>query len=65
MLINKNITVNGTYLAENDNADGYSSVEVDVPNTYTAVDEGKVVNNGDLVSQTSTTATVNGTIDTT
>ena len=43
----------------------YSTVTVSVPNTYTSSDEGKVVSNGGLVSQTSTTATTNGTIDTT
>ena len=30
-LIPKTITENGTYAAEDDNADGYSEVEVDVP----------------------------------
>lgn len=64
-LITKNITSNGTYNASSDNADGYSSVSVDVPNTYTQSDEGKVVQSGALVSQTSTSATTNGTIDTT
>lgn len=38
---------------------------VDVPNTYTASDEGKVVSGGELVGQTSRTVTENGTIDTT
>ncbi len=36
-----------------------------LPNTYALGDEGKVVDNGALVSQTSTNATVNGTYDTT
>ena len=65
-LITKNIVLNGTYNASSDSADGYSSVDVQVPNTYAAADEGKVVNNGALVSQTSTTVTTNNTtVDTT
>lgn len=66
-LIKKNITANGTYTASGDNADGYSSVSVDVPNSYTQADEGKVVSNGALVAQTamSTEITANDTYDTT
>ena len=64
-LITKDITANGSYAASDDDADGYSAVSVDVANTYTAQDEGKVVSNGALVAQTSTNATANGTIDTT
>lgn len=64
-LITKSITSNGTYNASSDSADGYSSVSVAVPNTYTASDEGKVVSQGALVSQTATSTNVNGTIDTT
>jgi hypothetical protein len=65
VLIEKSVTQNGAYNAEDDEADGYSAVTVNVPNSYAAGDEGKVVNNGALVSQTSTTATTNGTINTT
>lgn len=65
ILIEKTITTNGEYSAVDDEADGYSSVSVDVANSYTASDEGKVVSSGELVAQTSTTATANGTIDTT
>lgn len=66
-LIEKSITENGEYNASDDNADGYSKVTVDVPNTYTAQDEGKVVDNGVLVAQTamSSEVTENGTVDTT
>lgn len=64
-LISKTITANGEYDAEDDEADGYSDVAVNVPNSYAAADEGKVVSNGALVAQTSTTVTQNGTIDTT
>lgn len=64
-LITKSITQNGTYSASDDSADGYSEVSVDVANSYTAQDEGKVVSSGQLVAQTSTTATANGTINTT
>ena len=46
-------------------ADGYSSVTANVPNTYTTEDEGKVVNNGALTSQTSTNINSNGTVNTT
>lgn len=61
----KTITANGTYSASSDNLDGYSEVTANVPNTYAAADEGKVVDNGELVSQTSATYTANDTYDTT
>lgn len=61
----KTITANGTYTAASDNLDGYDEVVANVPNTYTASDEGKVVSNGALTAQTSRTATSNGTYDTT
>ena len=66
-LIEKSITENGVYNASEDSADGYSKVTVEVPNTYTAEDEGKVVDNGALVAQTamSSEVTENGTVDTT
>lgn len=66
-LIEKSITENGEYNASDDSADGYSKVTVDVPNTYTAQDEGKVVDNGALVAQTAypTEITENNTYDTT
>ncbi len=61
----KTITANGTYLASADNLDGYDEVIANVPNTYAAADEGKVVNNGALASQTAATYTTNDTYDTT
>lgn len=61
----KAITMNGSYAASVDNLLGYSTVSVNVPNSYTATDEGKVVSNGTLVSQTSATYTSNATYDTT
>ena len=63
----KSIVANGTYQAESDNLDGYSSVSVAVPNTYAVGDEGKVVSNGALVAQTamSSNITENGTVNTT
>ena len=64
-LITKSVTQNGTYSASDDSADGYSSVSVDVANSYTASDEGKVVSGGALVAQTSATYTANDTYDTT
>ena len=55
---------NGTTVAPAGKA--YSPVNVNVPNTYSAGDEGKVVSNGALVEQTAhATVTENGTIDTT
>lgn len=68
ILIEKTITENGTYSAvDDDDADGYSSVTANVPNTYTESDEGKVVDNGELVAQTARaeSITANGTYDTT
>lgn len=64
-LTTKSISANGTYAASGDNADGYSSVTVSVPNSYSAGDEGKVVSSGALVSQTTDSTTTNGTVDTT
>ena len=66
-LIEKSVTENGEYVATADNADGYSSVNVDVSNSYTQADNGKVVNNQELVAQTAypTEITENDTYDTT
>lgn len=60
----KSITENGTYTAPS-GVDGYSPITVDVPNSYAAADEGKVVSSGALVAQGSDTVTENGTVDTT
>ena len=57
------VTENGTTTAPSGKA--YSPVVVNVPNSYTAGDEGKVVSNGALVSQSSDTVTANNTYDTT
>lgn len=61
----KVITANGTYNASADNLSGYDSVIVNVPNSYSSSDEGKVVSNGVLVAQTSDTVSTNGVVDTT
>ena len=61
----KAITANGSYSASADSLGGFSAVSVNVPNSYTASDEGKVVSSGALVSQTSATYTSNNTYDTT
>lgn len=65
----KIITANGQYDASDEGYDGYSEIDVNVPNTYTQSDEGKVVSNGALVSQTAhadvTPTTSDQTIDTT
>lgn len=65
VLIDKTISANGTYNASSDNADGFKKAVVNVPNSYSAGDEGKVVSNGALVAQGSDTVTQNGTVDTT
>ena len=55
-LIAKSITQNGTYLAQDDNADGYSSVEVDVAggggvSTNVPVHSGKInLSTGEIVA---------------
>lgn len=56
----KSISANGT-----EDVTNYASVSVAVQNSYSASDEGKVVDNGSLVSQTSDTVTQNDTYDTT
>lgn len=58
------ITENGT-TTHNVAAYASAEIEVDVPNSYSAGDEGKVVSNGALTAQSSGTATQNGTVDTT
>lgn len=58
------ITENGTTTEDVTNYAG-AEIRVNVPNTYAAADEGKVVSNGALVSQTSDTVTANDTYDTT
>ena len=60
----KTVTANGTVTAPSGKA--YSPIIVNVPNSYAAGDNGKVVNNGQLVSQTAhAEVTENGPIDTT
>lgn len=62
----KNVTRNGSYSPANDGVDGYSGVNVNVPNSYNSGDEGKVVYGGALVDQTARQAaiTFNGTYQT-
>lgn len=57
---NIDIEQNGVY-----DVTDYAQATVQVPNTYAAGDEGKVVSGGSLVSQTSRTVNENGTYDTT
>ena len=58
-----NVDANATYNAPSGKA--YKKVIADVPNSYAAGDEGKVVSNGALVAQTTKQITANGTVDTT
>lgn len=64
-LIGKEIAANGVYTASDDGADGYGKVTANVPNSYAAGDEGKVVRNGALAPQTTADITANGVVDTT
>ncbi|GEM_PF-6571077 len=63
-LESKTIIANGIYELSK-GYDGFSDVTVNVPPELTPADEGKVVQNGLLVQQTSVTKTANGTYDTT
>lgn len=58
------VTANGTTTHD---VVGYASASItaNVPNTYAAGDEGKVVDDGELVAQGSATYTINNTYDTT
>lgn len=56
-----NITANGTGI----NIASYASVNVNVPNSYSAGDAGKVVSGTSLVAQTTSTYTANGSYNTT
>lgn len=58
------ITSNGT-TTEDVTQYANAQITANVPNSYSAVDEGKVVSNGALVAQTSDTVTANDTYDTT
>lgn len=71
-VVTRSYTENGTYtVTPTEGYDGISdvTVDVDVPNTYTQADNGKVVSNGSLVSQTAhadvTPTTSDQTINTT
>lgn len=61
----KTISANGTYNAFSDGLDGFSSVVVTVPNTYSVADEGMAVMSGALVQQGSSSVSANSTYDTT
>lgn len=63
-LITKTITANGTYSAEDDNADGYSSVTVNVPTGGGASSWTKVAETTYQVSTTNTTTVTVATWET-
>lgn len=58
------VNANGTYTPSS-GKDGFSQAVVNVPNSYSSGDEGKVVSGGALVAQSSQSITENGTYDTT
>lgn len=55
---------NGVYTAPSD-IDGYSEITVDIANSYSLADEGKVVSQGELIPQTVSMISRNGFYDTT
>ena len=59
------ITAKGGTVGANDGLEDFASDIGTITNSYTAGDEGKVVSNGILVSQSSSSTTVNGIVDTT
>ena len=64
--VERDFTQNGSYEIEpSEGYDGIGRVHgaVSVPNTYAPGDEGKVVNSGALVGQTSREINANGTVD--
>ena len=64
-IISKVINENGVYAPSSDNADAFSGVVVNVPNTYNISDEGKVVASGSLLTQGSLSVYSNSIYDTT
>jgi len=65
VLISKTISENGEYNPANDNADAYSNVVVNIAGGFDIGDEGKVVQNGALISQGSMSISINSSYDTT
>jgi hypothetical protein len=59
------IAAKGGTVAAGDGLEEFAADIASITNQYTSSDEGKVVSSGQLVAQTSTTATANGTLDTT
>ena len=64
VLKEKTVTENGVYIADDELADGYSEVTVDLSNVYYPADEGKVVHDGELIAQGNLEITENGVYDT-
>lgn len=63
--IAESIRGKGVTVGEYDGFEDFSSKIDSITNSYSVGDEGKVVNNGELISQTAVTKTSNGTYDTT
>lgn len=63
--ITKLITRNGVYIAREEDLKGYTGVDVQVPNTYTAEQDKYVLNVDTLVPQTPLYVNDNGVYDTT
>ena len=59
------ISDKGVIVKEYDGFEDFASEIYSITNSYTVEDEGKVVNNGALVAQTSKTVNSNGTVNTT
>ena len=63
--VSQTFSANGSYLPSSYSADAFSGVTVDVPNSYSSADEGKVVHSGALETQGVMSVSENSVYDTT